>query len=165
MVRAESRSAFDDWVRPALLPMTRLARRLAPTADPEDVVQEALTRAWQRWSTYNPERGEPTTWLLAITADRARAARRRRGRGLHLIDETAEVPDAATTDQRADVDLERAIARLAHRQREAVNLHYFVGLSVEETAAVMGCSAGTVKSALFDARTRLRTLLGDNDEH
>jgi DNA-directed RNA polymerase specialized sigma24 family protein len=35
-----------------------------------------------------------------------------------------------------------------------------VGLSVAETAAVMGCAEGTVKSTLADARARLRTLLG-----
>ena len=56
-------------------------------------------------------------------------------------------------------DLDRAIAKLAERQQLAVQLHYFVGLSVEETAAVMHCSVGTVKSTLFDARTRLRTAL------
>ena len=45
-----------------------------------------------------------------------------------------------------------------------MHLHYFVGLNVEETAAVMACSAGTVKSTLFDARTRLRTPVGDADD-
>lgn len=64
---------------------------------------------------------------------------------------------------RPTVVLERAIAQLPERQRLAVQLHYFVGLSVEETAAVMQWSAGTVKSTLFDARTRLRHLLGDDD--
>jgi RNA polymerase sigma-70 factor (ECF subfamily) len=46
----------------------------------------------------------------------------------------------------------------------AVHLHYFVGLPVDETAAVMGCAPGTVKSTLFDARARLRDLLGDDDD-
>ena len=45
-----------------------------------------------------------------------------------------------------------------------MHLHYFVGLTVDETAAVMDCSTGTVKSTLFDARTRLRALLGDDDD-
>jgi RNA polymerase sigma factor (sigma-70 family) len=56
-------------------------------------------------------------------------------------------------------DLETAIGRLSGRQRLAVDCHYFVGLSVAETAAVMGCAEGTVKSTLNDARLRLRRLL------
>ncbi|MDT4942301.1 MAG: hypothetical protein QOJ34_2390, partial [Pseudonocardiales bacterium] len=36
---------FAEWTRPSLLPMTRLARRLAPHADPDDIVQDALARA------------------------------------------------------------------------------------------------------------------------
>jgi RNA polymerase sigma factor (sigma-70 family) len=87
----------------------------------------------------------------------------RRGR-LRLVDDTAEVPEAAAHDRGADLDLERAIARLTDRQQLAVHLHYFLGLSVIETAAVLHCSDGTVKSTLFDARTRLRAELGDDDD-
>jgi RNA polymerase sigma factor (sigma-70 family) len=158
-------AAFARWVGPALVPMTRLARRLAPDADPEDVVQESLARAWIKWDGYDASRGSSTTWLLAITADQARAARRSRVRRLRVVDDTAQLPDApAAPTPAADIDLERAIAQLAERQQLAVHLHYFVGLSVDETAAVMACSTGTVKSTLFDARGRLRTLLGDTDD-
>lgn len=155
--------AFDAWARPSLPAMSRLARRLAPDADPDDVVQESLARAWRKCDQFDPRRGTATAWLLAITADQARAARRARVRRLKVVDDTSAVPDAPSTDHPADVDLERAIAQLAERQQLAVNLHYFVGLTVEETAGVMACSAGTVKSTLFDARRRLRTLLGDTD--
>jgi RNA polymerase sigma-70 factor (ECF subfamily) len=53
------------------------------------------------------------------------------------------------------VYLEEAVQRLPPRQRLAVDCYYFVGLSVGETATVMRCSEGTVKSTLFDARRRL----------
>ena len=155
---------FADWTRPALVPMARLARRLAPNADPDDVVQEALARAWQKRAQYDPDRGTPTTWLLAIVADRARSARRTRVRRLRLVDDSAEVPDAPAPPASTDLDLERAIEQLTERQQLAVHLHYFVGRGVDESAAVMGCSPGTVKSTLFDARTRLRRLLGDTDD-
>jgi RNA polymerase sigma-70 factor (ECF subfamily) len=156
---------FAEWTRPSLLPMTRLAKRLAPHADADDIVQDALARAWTKRGQFDPDRGTPTTWLLAIVADQARASRRGRVRRLRVVDDTAELPDApAVTGQGTDLDLERAIAQLADRQQLAVHLHYFVGLTVDETAAVMGCSAGTVKSTLFDARTRLRALLGDTDD-
>ncbi|MCW2495683.1 RNA polymerase sigma factor [Jatrophihabitans sp.] len=154
-------ASFATWVAPSLLAMTRLARRLAPDADPDDVVQESLARAWQRWHQFDSSRGTATSWLLAITADQARAARRSRVRRLRLIDERAELPDAPATETARDLDLDRAIVGLSDRQQLAVHLHYFVGLSVEETAGVMACAVGTVKSTLFDARTRLRQTLGD----
>ena len=155
---------FAEWARPALVAMTRLARRLAPNADPDDVVQEALARAWQKRAQFDSTRGTPTTWLLAIVADQARSARRRRLRRLRVVDDSAELPDPPAAERPYDPDLERAIEQLADRQQLAVHLHYFVGLNVDETAAVMGCSSGTVKSTLFDARTRLRRLLGDTDD-
>lgn len=161
---ATDAAAFAAWAGPAILAMTRLARRLAPHADPDDIVQGALARAWEKRRQYDPQRGTAVTWLLAIVADAARASRRNRVRWMKVVDDAAEVPDTPTVRTDPDVDLDRAIAQLSERQQLAVQLHYFVGLSVEETAAVMTCSTGTVKSTLFDARTRLRSLLGDNDD-
>jgi RNA polymerase sigma-70 factor (ECF subfamily) len=58
------------------------------------------------------------------------------------------------------IDLEKAIAALPSRQRLAVSLHYFAGLSVVEVAQVMRCAEGTVKSTLSDARSKLKDILG-----
>lgn len=58
-----------------------------------------------------------------------------------------------------ELDLEGAVSRLAPRQRLAVDCYYFVDLSIADTAAVMRCSPGTVKSTLADARHRLKQLL------
>lgn len=157
-------AGFAAWVGPSLTPMTRLARRLAPHADPEDIVQDALARAWAKRAQFDPNRGTATTWLLAVVADQARASRRSRLRRLRVVDEHAEIPDEPAPHAAVDVDLERAIAQLGDRQQLAVHLHYFVGMTVDETAAVMSCSTGTVKSTLFDARSRLRALLGDTDD-
>lgn len=159
-------AAFARWVGPSLVLMRRLAARLSPQADPDDVVQDSLTRAWQRLETFDPDRGTPTAWLLAITADQSRAARRTRVRHLKVVDDTAELPDRAAprTEAERDLDLELAVRKLADRQQLAVHLHYFVGLPVDEAAAVMGCAPGTVKSTLYDARTRLREILGDDDD-
>lgn len=53
-MRAVDGAGFERWVRPHLLAMTRLAVRVAPAGEGDDVVQEALLRAWQRWETYDP---------------------------------------------------------------------------------------------------------------
>jgi RNA polymerase sigma-70 factor (ECF subfamily) len=61
------------------------------------------------------------------------------------------------------LDVEFAVAKLPARQRLAVDCFYFVGLSVAETAVVMGCAEGTVKSTLSDARARLQRILEGTD--
>jgi RNA polymerase sigma-70 factor (ECF subfamily) len=149
---------FADWVRPHLAPIRRLAARLAPDADADDVVQESLVRAWRKRAQYDARRGTPAAWLLAITADQARQARRRRRPLPLLADLSARVRSADDA-----VDVEFAVASLSPRQRLAVDCFYFVGLSVIETAAVMRCSEGTVKSTLSDARDRLRPRLEVRD--
>jgi RNA polymerase sigma factor (sigma-70 family) len=143
---------FRAWVAPHLLAMSRLAARLTSDTDRDDVVQEALVRAWRRRSTYDASRGTPQAWLLAIVADRSRRHRLRAPRPTSdLVDVAA---DRGDVDRR--VDVERAVRRLSRRQRLAVELHYFLGLPVSECATVMSCSEGTVTPTLSDARARLR---------
>jgi RNA polymerase sigma factor (sigma-70 family) len=146
---------FADWVRPHLPAMARLAARLAPHADRDDVVQEAMARAWAKRDRFDERRGSPSAWLLAITADQAAKAR-------HPLPSIVRRVEATVSPSPAEdaIDIAQALRRLAPRQRMAINCFYFVGLSVAETAAVMGCAEGTVKSTLADARARLRTLLG-----
>ncbi|HZG95700.1 MAG TPA: RNA polymerase sigma factor [Mycobacteriales bacterium] len=151
-MRAGADGEFADWVSPHVVAMSRLAARLAPDGDRDDIVQESLVRAWRKRSTYDDARGSVLTWLLAIVADQCRRSRVRSRPTTSLV-------DSPVTDSPADVDLERGLLRLSERQRLAVSLHYFVGLSVRECADVMRCSEGTVKSTLYDARTRLRAAL------
>lgn len=149
-------AGFAEWVRPQLAAMARLAARLAVGADRDDIVQEALARAWGKRAQYDADRGTPSGWLLAITADQARKAARRL-RPFGDLDEDTGPVSRPDLDARMDVD--HALTSLAARQRLAVDCYYFADLSIADTAAVMGCSEGTVKSTLSDARTRLRTLL------
>jgi len=148
--------AFAKWVLPLTRPIAYLAARLAPQVERDDLVQEVLARAWAKRHQYDPARGTPSAWLLAITADLAGKARRRYRPSAPLA-EAADAVDPSVAPH--DIDLARALVRLTDRQRLAVDCHYFVGLSIAETAAVMGCAEGTVKSTLADARARLRTLL------
>jgi len=155
-VTVDAQDEFADWVGPHLGVMALLAARLAGPADRDDVVQEALTRAWRKRHLYDSERGTARAWLCAIVADRARRTRtraaRRRPAGA-ACEVAVRGPDATA------VDVERAVATLPERMRLAVDCFYFVDLTIAETAAVMGVSEGTVKSTLSDARARLRTML------
>jgi RNA polymerase sigma factor (sigma-70 family) len=152
---------FARWVEPHLTVLARYAGRQVAPADRDDVVQEALIRAWQRWSTYDDSRGTPLAWLLGILSDRCRRHRTRQPAAVvELVDSVERVVPAPAYD----VDLERALAGLSRRQRQAVDLHYCVGLDVATVAEVMDCAPGTVKATLHQARARLRELLGDDDD-
>ncbi|MFC0629097.1 RNA polymerase sigma factor [Kribbella deserti] len=152
---------FVEWVRPYLSAMARLASRLAVGADRDDIVQEALARAWSKRHQYDADRGSPSAWLMAITADQARKAARRLRPVAELDDERAEAEGdpVRQADPDARIDVANALTGLSERQRLAVDCFYFADLSVADTAAVMGCSEGTVKSTLSDARARLRSML------
>lgn len=154
----ESRHAFADWASPAIPAMFRLIARLGPELDRDDILQDSLVRAWEKRDQFNPKIGQPTSWLLAITSDQIRQARRRQRRHPSLINDAA-LAELATEDTTHDLDLQRALARLTDRQHVAVDCYYFVGLSIDETAAVMKCAPGTVKSTLSDARRHLRRQL------
>jgi RNA polymerase sigma-70 factor (ECF subfamily) len=138
--------------------MSALARRLSGVPDWEDVLQESLSAAWRKRAQFDAHRGTPRNWLLAITADQAHKNRRRpRDVPLDGVEHATPGSDAAL-----NLDLERAIAMLAPRQRLAVALRYSLGLPVADVATVMGCAEGTAKSTLADARGRIRALLGED---
>lgn len=150
----EAEPDFAAWVGPHLIVARRLAARLAPH-DADDVLQDALMRAWRRRATYDPQRGTVRAWLCGIVADQCRQ-RRRRERDVGGL--AATMP-AALRDQSGAVEIELAIRRLSPRQRQVVELYYFVGLSVTEVASALRIGEGTVKSTLADSRDRLRSLL------
>jgi RNA polymerase sigma factor (sigma-70 family) len=101
--------------------------------------------------------------LVNAAVDRGRKQRRRPEAPL-----TLDAADPAACDQvsqAADRDLLlRALAQLPPRQRAVLVLRYFEDLSEAQTAAVMGCSTGTVKSQTSRALARLRELADSSDE-
>jgi len=149
---------FPDLVAPHWDVLVRVAGRLAAPGSRDDVLQEALALAWRRRGSYDPGRGSVRAWLLAITVDQARSSWRRYRIWHPLAD---ELP-AASPDSAVRADVEAAIAGLPRRQRLAVQLRYYADLEVDDIAAVMRCSAGTVKSTLHDARRALRSRLGED---
>jgi RNA polymerase sigma-70 factor (ECF subfamily) len=132
--------------------MRRVAARLAGVASQEDVVQDALLQAWRARGQFDPNRGTFSTWLLAITAHQATKVRRR------LRVAFQRQPEVSTNLDEG-IDVRAALARLAPRERLAIDCFYFADLSIAEAAAVMRCSEGTVKSTLSSAREHLRGLL------
>jgi RNA polymerase sigma factor (sigma-70 family) len=150
--------SFSAWLQPHWPAMAWLARRSADESDWEDVLQEALSAAWRKRGQFDLARGTARNWLLAIVADQCFKNRRRLR---PVMADPAELP-APAADGSEQLDLDAALAKLTDRQRLAVNLRYFLELPVADVAQVLGCSEGTAKSTLSDARRRLRELLGED---
>src|SRR5215467_11041704 len=86
-VRANAEAdRFRELVTPHLAALQRFATVLVRSADVEDLVQETLTRAWIKHRQFDPQRGAPVSWLMAIMADRARKRWRTAVPCLQLID-------------------------------------------------------------------------------
>lgn len=154
---------FAAWIRPLVPAMSLLATRLAP-GDHEDVVQEAIIRAWQKWHLFDPARGTPKSWVLAIVADRARRRLRRLRVITDPIDDSFAVPDPSGRVL-VELQVNRAVGSLPRKQRLAVECYYYLGLDLAETAQVLHVSVGTIKSNLAAARRALRSLLAPSEAH
>jgi RNA polymerase sigma factor (sigma-70 family) len=145
-------------VRPTLF---RFAVALTSLPEADDLVQDALTRAWAKRDQFDAGRGSLQAWLLAIVADQARARwRRRRLPDVHLI---GDLPSESVTEEIAvtlAVDLAKAVNGLPPRQRLAIVLSVYVDLPLIDVATVMRCSLGTVKATLHTARKHLASALG-----
>jgi RNA polymerase sigma-70 factor (sigma-E family) len=153
---------FDTYVRRHAQSLCRGAFLL--TGDrhlAEDLVQTALAKVAVRWQRIAAT-GDPTPYVRTVIVRTAIAWHRRRWHGEVP---TSPLPDVAGRDQGAAVDgrdrLHRALLLVPARQRAAVVLRFYEDLSEADTARVMGCSVGTVKSQTAKGLARLRTLLGD----
>jgi RNA polymerase sigma-70 factor, ECF subfamily len=131
----------------------------------EDVQQEVWLTVYRRIATLDDPR-RFRTWLYRTTRHRAidHLRSRRRERELFADDDPADVSGAAgasdTEDATLDPELlDRMLNRLSSVHREALTLRYRDGLSYAEIATVAGCSLGTVRSRIHNARLRLRELL------
>ncbi|MCS6925328.1 MAG: RNA polymerase sigma factor, partial [Candidatus Binatia bacterium] len=144
----------------------RLAWRLVGGDDAaaEDVVQEALVRAYRALPGFRAE-ASLATWFYRILVRQAQNYRRWRAvRALWSGEGRAALP-AAVSDGYGDPGLRRRIAqaldRLSRRQREAFILVHLEGFTVQECADLLGKPVGTVKSHLHRALTTLRQELVD----
>ena len=150
---------FALWVRPNLRVIYRASVMAVGFVHAEDLMQEVTTRAWRKLHTYDPRRGAPSTWLTAIVKDCAGPYRRRLMKQEGIFDADPWQRSSPVQPSETDIALRDAISKLPPKQRAAIFLYYYVGLSVEDIASALGCSSGTVKSNLFDGRSRLRSML------
>ncbi len=153
---------FEDVVTAELPGLLRYATALS--GDPHqahDIVQEVLARAYVRWSTI--ERADrPSAYLMTMVTNEFLSWRRRwhTRSVLPLGAEALERSTPAGRDHSDAVvdrdDLDQRLSRLPRRQQAALVLRFYQGLDYSESAEILGCAEGTVRSACSRGLAALR---------
>ncbi len=164
MTPGDGTADFDDFVAARSGQLLRTAYLLTrDRALAEDLLRTALTKAWFSWVRIS---GDPEPYVRKILVNTYASWWRRKWRGeqpTEVLPETGHGEHAGGTE--TSQDLWVALGRLPRRQRAVVVLRYFEDLSEVETARLLDCSVGTVKSQASKALAKLRVdpaLVGDD---
>jgi len=160
-MKTEDEAEFREFVAAQLDQLCRFAFLLCRDWHrAEDTVQKSLTKLYLRWSRM--ALSSPGAYVRRIIANELREEHRRfwfqRERASGRLPEQASPDPGETSAVRLTVF--DALARLPKRQQLAVVLRHWEDLSVEQTAEIMACSEGTVKSQTARGLQTLRGLLG-----
>jgi RNA polymerase sigma-70 factor (ECF subfamily) len=136
---------FDDfWAAERV----RLARALAMTVGDldlaTDAVDEAMARAYQRWTQVRALE-QPAAWVYRVALNWTRSLLRRRRRTPPMW---LAQPAASDDDYGLDPSIDAAMTALPETQRSVVVCRLLLGWSEAQTAAALGLRPGTVKSRL-----------------
>lgn len=167
---ADDREAFDLLMERYYPRTLRMAFLISGSyADSEDIVQETFVQCYvNRKKIRRPEYFE--RWLYkTLTHEAWRVCRKtRREQPVEEVFGENEPAGPSVLEEvmrgTRDRELYGAVRRLPEKQRTAVVLYYFNGLTTREIASVMGCLEGTVKSRLHTARKQLRQVLADGQQ-
>ncbi|HEX2368657.1 MAG TPA: sigma-70 family RNA polymerase sigma factor [Acidimicrobiia bacterium] len=144
-----------------------LARRLTHDSTlADDVVQEVFLRLWRSPERYDPFRGTLRSYLLSHahgrSVDLIRSEAARRSRQERHARRSINVSAPPDDEVWASVEAERlraALLRLEDKERRAIELAYFDGLTYRQVAEFLGEPEGTVKSRIRSGMKRLKTAL------
>jgi RNA polymerase sigma-70 factor (sigma-E family) len=156
---ARAAQAIDELYRAHGVGLVRLALMLVgDRATAEDVVQEAFLGLYRRWARLdNLDNTDPLPYLRAAVLNTARSALRSRKRGLaRLLRSARHDPPVWSAEAAAMEHADRravlaAVAALPPRQREVLALRYYLDLSEQEIAALLGVARGTVSATTAKA--------------
>lgn len=173
MAAGDERALAEAFDRFGTLAYSLAAAMLGDTRDAEEAVSDAFSQLWRSAGEFDASRGSLRAWIVTVVRSRALDRLRARRRAERLVSteehgsgplvaaaaDPAEGPDlnAEGVERRARV--EAALAALPARQREALHLAYFEGLSQSEIAQRLQEPLGTVKTRVRAALAKLRSLL------
>jgi RNA polymerase sigma-70 factor (sigma-E family) len=165
MPRSSRDEEFSGFVRARRVDLLRSACLLTAgdTHQAEDLVQTALARLYVAWPRVQRSGSQfAYVWRIIINAhiDETRKGIRRRERNVPDVpDVLAPLPPDSFQLGLDGSDVRAALAELPVGMRAALVLRYWLDLSVGQTAELLNCSEGTVKSQTAKGAARLRELL------
>lgn len=156
--------AYRELVMRFLPPLTRYGyRMLSSRQDVEDLVQETFLRVWTRAARWQPGRSKLTTWLHTILhnlcIDHYRRNRTESREDLDSTDDAAATPDGIIAAKDREDQIRAALDALPERQRNAIVLCHFQGLSNRDAAEVVGVSVDALESLMARGRRTMRERL------
>lgn len=149
---------FDDYVRRQRTPLLRFALVLA--GQPwlaDDLVSDALGRAFEQWDRIGVL-DDPHAYVRRMIVNAFISRKRRAARHSAWDDAAAAsliVPDPTREHAERD-EMLRRLDRLPRKQRAAVVLRFYAGMSDDEIATLLGCRPSTIRSQISRALTALR---------
>ncbi len=142
---------FNDLYREEYEPMVRLARGLVDLSETaEEIVQDAFIKVFDRWNRLDNPGGYLRTTVVNNARSELRKRQIRRRVGLRSLD------DPAPEEQDYLLD---ALNRLSPRQKTALVLRFYAGMTEKEIAHTMGVRPGTVKSTTSRGLAELRKVI------
>ena len=159
--------ALTDQLLPGAL--RQAWRMLGDQAEAEDVAQEAMLRLWKQAADWRAGEAKVSTWLYRVVHNLCIDRIRKRRPQVPVEDAPEPVdPDPSVLERMAETETSRAIAdaikTLPERQRQALILRHFEGLSNPEIGDALECSVEAVESLLARARRQLAKLMEDKKE-
>ena len=129
----------------------------------EDITQTVFMKTWQNIETWKAGQAKLITWMRRVTTnaclDQLRKKKPIYSDIIPDIEDQADTPfDALSRQNQSDV-IKAALQELSDRQRSAVTLSYYQGLSQREGAAAMDITEGAYESLLVRGRKSLKTIL------
>ncbi|WP_299772713.1 RNA polymerase sigma factor [uncultured Tateyamaria sp.] len=163
--RGDAGAARALTVRLAPRAYAQAFRMLGDRSEAEDVVQDAMLRLWRIAPEWRTGEAQVSTWLYRVVSNLCTDRLRKRRRGGVALDDVAEPEDpapgveATLQDNARHTALRVAIADLPERQRLALTLRHFEGVSNPEIAEQLGVSVEAVESLTARAKRALATAL------
>jgi RNA polymerase sigma-70 factor (sigma-E family) len=151
---------FTEYVAARLPALRRLALLLCHDwHGADDLVQAAITKLYLHWGKARASDSVDAYTRTILVREFLHERRRGWAKRVTLTDQP---PDTAATeaDKDSSLDVRAAIAALPPGQRAVLVLRYHYDLNIDQTANVLGCTSGTVKSQTARALAALRRTLG-----